>query len=76
LPLVVGIERYFHYPGSANKGTRASGRSFSIGPPREDRHEEAMVGAFVNRMTLATGQAGALFILDHELGAWEGDSGL
>jgi hypothetical protein len=35
-----------------------------------------MVGAFVNRMTLATGQAGALFILDHELGAWEGDSGL
>jgi hypothetical protein len=35
-----------------------------------------MVGAIVNRMTLATGQAGALLILDHELGAWEGDSGL
>jgi ferritin len=42
----------------------------------EQTEEEAMVGAIVDRMTLAAGQAGALFILDHELGARDGDPGL
>ena len=39
----------------------------------EQTEEEAMVGAIVDRLALADGQSGALFILDHELGAREGD---
>jgi ferritin len=42
----------------------------------EQTEEEAMVSAIVDRLTLAAGQAGALFILDHELGTREGDPGL
>jgi len=42
----------------------------------EQTEEEAMVGAIVDRLALADGQSGALFILDHELGAREGDPGL
>ncbi len=41
----------------------------------EQTEEEAMVGAIVDRLALADGQSGALFILDHELGAREGDPG-
>ena len=39
----------------------------------EQTEEEAMVSAIVDRLALADGQSGALFILDHELGAREGD---
>ena len=35
-----------------------------------------MVSAIVDRLALADGQSGALFILDHELGAREGDPGV
>ena len=42
----------------------------------EQTEEEAMVGAIVDRLALADGQSGALFILDHELGAREGDPGV
>jgi len=35
----------------------------------EQTEEEAMVGAIVDRLALADGQSGAIFILDHELGA-------
>jgi len=42
----------------------------------EQTEEEAMVSAIVDRLALADGQSGALFILDHELGAREGDPGV
>ncbi|MGH8950126.1 MAG: ferritin [Acidimicrobiia bacterium] len=42
----------------------------------EQTEEEAMVGAIVDRLALADGQSGALFILDHELGARQGDPGV
>lgn len=35
----------------------------------EQNEEEAMVGTIVDRLRLANGEAGPLFILDHELGA-------
>jgi ferritin len=41
----------------------------------EQNEEEAMVGAIVDRLGLADGQPGALFLLDHELGTREGDPG-
>jgi len=39
----------------------------------EQNEEEAMVSSIVDRLKLAGGQSGALFLLDHELGAREGD---
>jgi ferritin len=42
----------------------------------EQTEEEAMVSTIVDRLTLAGGEPGALFILDHELGARDGDPGL
>ncbi len=42
----------------------------------EQTEEEAMVSAIVDRLALADGQSGALFILDHELGARDGDPGV
>jgi ferritin len=39
----------------------------------EQNEEEAMVGSIVDRLRLAAGQTGALFLLDHELGARQGD---
>jgi ferritin len=41
----------------------------------EQNEEEAMVSSIVDRLRLADGQSGALFILDHELGARRGDPG-
>jgi ferritin len=41
----------------------------------EQTEEEAMLSAIVDRLALADGQSGALFILDHELGGREGDPG-
>ncbi|HEY4606152.1 MAG TPA: ferritin [Acidimicrobiia bacterium] len=41
----------------------------------EQNEEEAMVSAIVDRLHLADGQTGALFLLDHELGTREGDPG-
>jgi ferritin len=39
----------------------------------EQNEEEAMVATIVDRLELADGQSGALFLLDNELGAREGD---
>ena len=41
----------------------------------EQNEEEAMVSSIVDRLELVGGQSGALFLLDHELGAREGDPG-
>lgn len=41
----------------------------------EQNEEEAMVSSIVDRLALADGQSSALFLLDHELGAREGDPG-
>lgn len=38
----------------------------------EQNEEEAMVGAIVDRLRLADGQSGAIFLLDHELGTRQG----
>jgi ferritin len=41
----------------------------------EQNEEEAMVASIVDRLRLADGQSGALFLLDHELGGRQGDPG-
>ncbi len=41
----------------------------------EQNEEEAMVSTIVDRLRLAAGDSGALFILDHELGTRQGDPG-
>jgi ferritin len=41
----------------------------------EQTEEEATVSSIVDRLHLAAGQSGALFLLDHELGTREGDPG-